>query len=98
MFPWPVTMVVKFRVRFIFVCSLSATFGKYSFVIRPLFVVSHSLCQVSMLVSSRYVCVCMYVCMYVCMCVCMLANDVIVFEYDAGGSHADRHQNYGLVM
>jgi hypothetical protein len=35
MFPWPVTMVVKFCVRFIFVCSLSATFGKYSFVILP---------------------------------------------------------------
>ena len=53
MFPWPVTMVVKFCVKFIFVCSLSATFGKYSFVILPLFVVSHSLCQVSMLFSSR---------------------------------------------
>jgi len=38
MFPWPVTRVVKFCVRFIFVCSLSATFGKYSFVTLLLFV------------------------------------------------------------
>ena len=28
MLPWPVTIVVKFCVRCIFVCSLSATFGK----------------------------------------------------------------------
>ena len=53
MFPWPVTMVVKFCVKFIFVCNLSTTFGKYSFVIPPLFVVSHSLCQFSLLISSR---------------------------------------------
>jgi len=36
MFPWPVTMVVKFCVRCIFACSLSATFVKYSFLIIPL--------------------------------------------------------------
>jgi hypothetical protein len=31
-FPWPVTKVVKFCVGFIFMCSLSSTFGKYYFV------------------------------------------------------------------
>ena len=53
MFPWPVTMVVKFCVKFIFVCNLSLTSGKYSLVMPPLFVVSQSLCQFSKLIPSR---------------------------------------------
>ena len=44
MFPWPVTMVVKF----IFVCNLSATFGKYSFVI--------PLCLLSPILSPNVPC------------------------------------------
>ena len=52
MFPWPVTIVLRFCVKFIFVCSLSATVEKYSFVVLPFFVVCHSFCQVILLFSS----------------------------------------------
>ena len=52
MFPWPVTMVVKFCVRFIFVCSLSATFGKYSLC---MYVCTCVLCMCVYLYVSKYV-------------------------------------------
>jgi len=39
-FPCPVTIAVKFCVRFNFIFSLSSTFGKYSFVVLPLVVSS----------------------------------------------------------
>jgi hypothetical protein len=80
MFPWPVTMVVICGVMCILVCSLSATSGKYSFVVLPFCDVSHSFCHDSTLLSSRIflitlfgillklngVCVCVCVHMYVC--------------------------------
>jgi len=51
-FPRPVTFVVRIYVKFIFVCSLSATVGKYSFVLLPFFVVSHYFRQFTLLFSS----------------------------------------------
>jgi len=52
MFPLPVTIVFMFCVKIIFVCRLSATVGKYSYVVLPFFVVSHSFCQVTLLFTS----------------------------------------------
>ena len=45
MFPWPVTIVVKFGVRLILVVSLLPTVGKNSFVIVPFEVSSHLCCH-----------------------------------------------------
>jgi hypothetical protein len=50
-FPYLVTMVVKLSVMFIFIFSLSATIGKYSFVICFFVVWSQSLCHFSTLFS-----------------------------------------------
>ena len=47
MLPWPVPMVVRIGVIFMFMPNLSATTGKYSFVIEPFVVRSHSRCHVS---------------------------------------------------
>jgi hypothetical protein len=49
MLPCPVTMHVKFWVMFNFIFSLSATIGKYSFVIFPFVVWSYSICHFSTL-------------------------------------------------
>ena len=49
--PCPVTMDVKSLVMFMFVFNLSAITGKYSFVIPPFFVWSHSFCHFSTLIS-----------------------------------------------
>ena len=49
--PWPITMVVKLWVMFIFIFNLSVTIGKYSFLIFPFVVWSHSLCHFSTLIS-----------------------------------------------
>jgi len=43
-FPCPVTIAVKFCVRFIFIFRLFPTFGKYSFVVLPLVVCVQFLC------------------------------------------------------
>jgi hypothetical protein len=54
MLPCPVTMDVKFWVMFIFLFSLSATTGKYSFVISPFVFWSHSLCLFSRSLTTEY--------------------------------------------
>src|SRR5215510_4047622 len=46
-------MAVKFCVSCSFIFNLSATSGKYSFVINPLLVCSHFLCHFFTLFSSR---------------------------------------------
>ena len=43
--PWPVTIIVRFGVALIFSFNLSATLGKYSFVVTPFVVRSHSICH-----------------------------------------------------
>jgi hypothetical protein len=43
--PWPVTIIVRFGVTLIFNFNLSATLGKYSFVVTPFVVRSHSICH-----------------------------------------------------
>jgi hypothetical protein len=50
-FSCPVTMDMNLWVTFIFIFSLSATTGKYYFVISPFVVCSHSLCHFSTLIS-----------------------------------------------
>ena len=52
-FPCPVTIAVKFCVRFNFIFSLSPTFGKYSFVVLPLVVCVQFLCHFLTLSSSN---------------------------------------------
>jgi hypothetical protein len=51
MLPWPVTMVVRFGIIFMFMLNLAATTRKYSFVIAPFVVGSYSRCHVSTLIS-----------------------------------------------
>jgi len=51
-FPCPVTIAVKFCVKFIFIFSFSFTFGKYSFVVLPLVVFVQFLCHFLTLYSS----------------------------------------------
>jgi len=43
--PWPVTIIVRFGVTLIFNFNLSATLGKYGFVVAPCVVRSHSVCH-----------------------------------------------------
>jgi len=43
--PWPVTIIVRFGVTLIFSFNLSTTLGKYSFVVTPFVVRSHSICH-----------------------------------------------------
>jgi len=43
--PWPVTIIVRFGVTLIFNFNLSATLGKYSFVVTLFVVRSHSICH-----------------------------------------------------
>jgi len=52
-FPCPVTIAVKFCVRFNFIFSFSHTFGKYSFVVLPLVVCVQFLCHFLTLSSSN---------------------------------------------
>ena len=49
--PWTDTIVVKFGVTLIFRFNLSAILGKYSFVIAPFVVLSHSVCHFFTLLS-----------------------------------------------
>ena len=51
-FPWPVTIAVKFCVRFMFMFSLSLTSGKKSFVIFPFVEFVQSVCHFFTLSSS----------------------------------------------
>ena len=44
-FPWPVTIIVRFGVTLNISFNLSATLGKYSFVVTPFAVRSHSICH-----------------------------------------------------
>jgi len=43
--PWPVAIIVNFEVTLIFSFNLSATLGKYSFVVTHFVVRSHSICH-----------------------------------------------------
>jgi hypothetical protein len=54
--PCAVTMNVKFWVIFIFMLSLSATTGKYSFVISLFVIWSQSLCHFSTLITLSSIC------------------------------------------
>jgi len=54
MIPWLLTMVVRFGEIFMFMFNLSATTGKYSFVISSLVVRSHSCCHVPTLITTLF--------------------------------------------